>query len=354
MPKIPCSSQFCNWLSKIGNRWGRRLLLLEDGVDPDEVERQIDDEFRTEGITDLTALRSPTEENPPTDPKLLREIEIREVKGAFNHESLTSGKPEDQGKMIEEIARATQDSVLMESYNSMIPISTFIKKGKQPFYHILVAVEKAGCLWELGEGTLRIRPEDWAIYRSREISESFLDYYKALLKKNGALTLEDLAGLVASLTDAQIEGGLAEDQDLSPAVITATTNKWGRSILRAYGLMDVNQRAQLSLEGGLPFGHLTDAQWDCINEIITDELGGIRIMDGSVRIVPDPEDKPQPNRRVFEITILSPNEEKPQTLEVWVETPTKAFLKGEREQRKKQQEAMEKAAKEKEPQNKPK
>ena len=341
--------------SKIGNLFGKLLLAVEDGADPNEANKKINDEVNTpEAMAELLARESPTEENPPTDPELLREIEIQEVVGALKPGTQSQKWLEDQGKLTAEIARAADESVLLESYASMVPISMFIKKGKQPFYRILVAAEKAGCTWELGEGTMRIRPTDWAIHRSQEISESLLSYYKALLEKNGAFTLEDLAGLVASLTDAQLEGGLSADQDLSPAVVTAIRNRYGRTMLRAYGLMDPIQKSQLALEAGLPFGQLTDAQWDYINEIITEELGGIPIMDGSVRIVPDPADKPQPNRKIFEITVQSPNEEKPRTIRVWVTTPTKAYLKNMLEQRKKQQEAMEKAAKEKAEADKPK
>jgi len=79
--------------------------------------------------------------------------------------------------------------------------------------------------------------------------------YKALLEKNGAFTLDDLAGLCASLTDDQLEGGLMADPDLSPAVITATNNVNGRNLLRAYGTMDTIQRKSLVSEGGLSFGH---------------------------------------------------------------------------------------------------
>ncbi len=156
-----------------------------------------------------------------------------------------------------------------------------------------------------------------------------LNHYKALLEKNGAFTLEDLVGLVSALTDAQIEGGLMEDREVSGAVMTATGDRHGRTMLRAYGLMDAIQRASLTSEAGLPFGRLTDAQWDYIYQIITDDLGGIQIMDGSIRIVPEP------NRKIFEITVLSPDEQQPRTIRVSVAAPTRAYLKEMQEQRKK-------------------
>ena len=334
--------------SKLGGLFGKLLLSIDEGMDLNEANKQANDQFQgSDAMAELLARKSPTEENPPTDPELLKEIEIKEVTGALRNGPQPPNQAEEYGKMIAEVARATGKSVLVESYDSAIPISTFLKTGKQPFYKVLVAAEKAGCRWEMGEGTLRIRPEDWAIFRSREVAESFLKHYKELLQKNGAFTLEDLAGLVASLTDDQLEGGVLADKDLSPAVITATTNRWGRNMLRAYGTMDPNQKSQLWAEGGMSFGQLTDAQWLYVNDIITDEMGGAEIMDGSVRIVPDPPDKPNPNRKIFEITVITPREEKPHPIKVWVTTPTQAYVKDMMEQRKKQQEAMEKAAKEK-------
>jgi len=66
-------------------------------------------------------------------------------------------KLQDQSKMMEEIARASQESVLLESYRTMMPISLFVKPGKQPYYRVLIAAEQAGYTWELGDGTLRMR-----------------------------------------------------------------------------------------------------------------------------------------------------------------------------------------------------
>ncbi len=52
-------------------------------------------------------------------------------------------------------------------------------------------------------------------------------------------------------------------------------------------------------------------------------------MDGSIRIVPEP------NRKIFEITVLSPDEQQPRTIRVSVAAPTRAYLKEMQEQRKK-------------------
>ena len=327
--------------SKIGNLFGRHLLNLEEGMDPEEA-RKINDEVETpEGLADLMARKSPTEENPPTDPELLREIEILEVMGAIQSGAQSPKLMEDQGKMMGEIARAAKIAVLLESYASMVPVSGFIKKGKQPFYHILVAAEKAGCVWELGEGTLRIRPDDWAIHRSKEISESFLNHYKALIEKNGELTLDDLAMIVVALSDAQIETTLANDPDLGGILTMVTRDREHRDVLRAYGLMNPYQKSLLTSENGLPFAQLTDRQWGYLEEIITDRLGGVHIIDGSIRIAPQ---KDEPGVEVFQLKIHTPNEE-PRLVKISVNVPTKVFIKQMQDQRKKDQEAMEKAAK---------
>lgn len=329
--------------SKIGNLFGRKLLAWEEGVDPDEA-RKINDEVETpEGLADLMARKSPTEENPPTDPELLREIEILEVMGAIQPGTQSPNLMEEQGKMMGEIARAAETAVLLESYASMIPVSGFMKKGKQPFYHILVAAEKAGCIWELGEGTLRIRPEDWAIHRSQEVSESFLDHYKALLEKNGRITLNDIAAIAVDLTDAQIAGGLGRDPDLGHILATVIADKGPRDVLRAYGLMNPHQKSLLTSEDGLPFAQLTDQQWGYLEQIITDDLGGVQIIDGSIRIAPQ---KDEPGVEVFQLKIHTPDEE-PRLVRISVNVPTKVFIKQMQDQRKKDQEAMEKAAAEK-------
>ena len=331
--------------SKISNLFGKFLLAMEEGVDPNEASKQINAEAKND-LAGLLARKSPTEENPPTDPKLLREIEIKEVTGTIQPGMQSSNLPEEQGKMAAEIARAAEISVLLESYSTMIPFSTFIKKGKQPFYNILVAAEKAGCTWELGDGTLRIRPEDWAIQRSREIPESFLQYYKALLEKNSWLSLDDIAAIAIGLTDEQIEGGLNNDPDLGYILTAVIADKGRRDFLRAYGLMNPSQKSQLALEGGLPFAQLNDQQWAYLEEIITDRLGGVNIIDGLIRIVPREDATKRPDTEIFELMVQTPNGE-PRSVKTWINVPTKAYIKQMQDQRKKIQEAMEEAAAEK-------
>ena len=302
--------------SPIGKLAGKFFLAIEEGKSLEEASKQIQSEMEsTDFMADALARESKTEKNPPTDPKLTREVELGKIPAGSDPE----GSANDLSKAAAEISKATGNPVLMESFTKMMAVGRYLKPGKQPFYKILIGLEKAGYTWERSGDTLRIRPEDWALRRSYEISERWLGYYKTLLEKNGGFTLDEIAAMALELTDDQITNTMLSDTDLRFAVIPLGDNmSKNKNILRLYATLTAQQKAMLESEFGLAFAYLKPAQWDYLNEVITDRLGGVYIVNGSIRLKPQSgEKKPgDSSTNKFDIMVNAANEARPRTITV--------------------------------------
>ena len=349
--------------SPLGKTVGKMFFAVDEGATNEEANKVLQDEVENQDfLAKALARESPTEKEPPTDPELTREVEISEdIKFAKLFSPDEDGK-EKVGMSVAEISRALGMPVMLESFPRLVPPAAFLKPGKQPVYNILIAMEKAGCGWERGDKSLRVRPKDWALRRSYEVPESFTAHYKDLLEKQGGFTLDDLATIAYQLTDGQIDNTVMTDRDLSPAVMSLSTNLGERrGIVRIYGSLNPEQKAGVSSETGLPFAQLSNAQWELLGDLITQRLGGLYVLDGSIRL--EPQSKAVREElaaagatyaRTFQITVQVAGEEKPRVVAEHVMIVGKAQIKAMREARERARQAAEQAAKAKEKAAQPK
>lgn len=327
---------------------GEGMLAVEAGESMDEVGKRLGPKMQDpDFLSQAVAKDSPTEKAIPTDPELTREIELKAdglPGGQAGLNPLSNTGQENQGRALQEISRALDWQVYYESFNRAMPIALFVKPGKQPVYKVLIALEKAGYKWEHGESSLRIRPEDWAVKRSYAIPASYIAYYKDLLQKNGELTMDDVAGIANSLTDEQISNTLLTDPDLAPlgGALSGGPFAGSRDLLRVYASFDQNQKDALNTDSGLPFSQLSDAQWDKLNTIITDRLGGIYVASGSIglKALTDAQAKAGTLTRTFTLTVQVQGEQDPRKIDQTIGLQSKKEREAMLAQRKKMQDQM--------------
>ena len=345
--------------SIVGKMFGKALLAVSEGADPKEAMKQLGQDPDRDSIADALKHKSPTEENPPTDPELTREVELD--KTYFTTGGLASmgaGKPDANGKIVEAISKAIGIPVLLESFNAAVPMEIFFKPGKQPLYKILIGIEHAGDTWDMQDKMLRIRPVDWALKRSYEIQESFLAYYKDLLDKQGEWTLDDVANIAVNLTDDQIQNTLMTDPDVSMAAMSLAGGSFmggSRDLIRVYGLLSPERKTALRSEAGLPFGEITDKQWEYLNPVLADRLDGAYGVDGVMRLktptAPDWKGPFHPNQ--FELTVQVANEEKPRVFTISILLMGKEQIASMKAATKKAQEDAAKAKNQQKPGDQP-
>jgi len=293
--------------SPLGRLYGEQSFAADEGMSVEEVAKESESKRESpEFLAEALGRKSPTEENPPTDPELTREVEIRDVFKEMAIRFTPNSGAEHAGKMAAEISRAIGIPVLLESFDKLNNVGALIRPGKQPVYKILIGLEQAGCIWSRGEGTLRIRPDDWALRRSYEIPEAFLTHYINLLEHQGEFTLDDVAAIATSLTDDQILNNLRYNRDLLFAVhpwFFEEHHAGIREMLRLYGSLSARQKEALNTESGLPLDELTDAQWERVSNVIADEFGGVYVADGSIRL----ELRHEGHIPLFHVTLQSPD-----------------------------------------------
>ena len=135
--------------SPISKFLGEFAIRAESGSDPQALEQEFEALLmETDGslVRDYFNHDSPTRDNPPTDPELTREIEIKKVGEGRSDPTETGCDPELAGEYVREISRATGWPVLFESFDSLNNFPALIKLGKQPLYKVLIALEESGYL----------------------------------------------------------------------------------------------------------------------------------------------------------------------------------------------------------------
>ncbi len=343
--------------SMMGKAFGRMLFAVDGGASVEEANKQLVTEFSNpEVIAEAMARPSATAATPPNDPQWTREVELGEVQAGAEMEQLFSGQISGKSVSFSAISEALGKPVVAECFRSMMPVALFLGPGKQPAYRLLAALEKAGYECEMGAVALRVRPADWALRRSCEISGSFLKYYKDLLEKQQEFTLDQIASITAALTDRQIQNSLLGDPDLAPALASALAGPFGgRDVLRLYGSLSSSQKKALTADAGLPFTSLVSKQWDLMSGILADYAGGVEITGGTLRL--DTSDPLKANRdkmpamsqvqfAQFKIALQLPGEELARNIGISVTYPTKEQIKAIRDASKAAREQMEKARKE--------
>jgi hypothetical protein len=333
--------------AKIGDMIGRLMFEIDGGANAEEANRKMNDEMKNpEVLASLLEKDSPTEKEPPTDPRLTREVEIdKEIASTATSPDELSDTPENAGMTMALISKAIGVPVLLESFPRSLPPSLFIHPGKQPLYKVLIGLEKTGLNWELGDDALRVRPRDWALRRSYEIQESYLAYYKDLLDKQGMLTLDDVGKIALDLTDGQIGNTLLADPDLMWLSSVFGDFGDGKNLVRFYGSLRAQQKSTLRAAGGLPFSQLTTEQWDRLGSLISDTLGGVYVVDGSVKLSTDPK-KAAAGIEVFEITVTIADEKDPRVFNKPLHLPNKDMIASMKKQRDEMAAARKKAAEE--------
>lgn len=317
--------------SLLGNAFGQMLTALEDGATEEEIQKLMgSEEEQQKFVTEGLAKESKTEKEPPTDPELVREVELDELPKSAD--PLESGVDQVRvaGEVAEAISRAIGKPVLVESFIGNMPLQTYLTPGKHPVYKILVGLEKAGYTWTIGSGTLRVRPNDWAIQRSYEIPESLLAKYVSILERNGTLTLDDLTMIVTELSDAQIDNTLMKDKKLMlPMMTMQSILGHTRELLRFYGSLSSQQKAMLKSEAGLPFSSLSSQQWDRLGVMITSEFGGLYIVDGNIRME-QPRNQigmlSEASVHIVKVTVIVGDEQQPRTFQEMIMTYDKATM----------------------------
>lgn len=113
--------------------------------------------------------------------------------------------------------------------------------------------------WERQGNLIRLRSRTWFLDRPREIPLRLVRSWQEQQRQRGTLTLEKLAGIATSLTEAQLDGlGAAVYDEFAGLEISSVSH--ARQALRLYGAFSAGQRRQLQHGDALPVAQMTRAQ----------------------------------------------------------------------------------------------
>ena len=328
----------------MGKLFGKLMLAVEAGTPVDEAAKATQKDFEDPQMAAaLLGRKSKLETTPPTDPAMLREVEIEKLPG-MNSMGGMDKEHKIQAETMDTLTKNLGQPLLLDDYSNVMPPGVFVIPGKQPFYKLLAAFEKAGYDWQIANGALLLKPTDWALRRSYMIPEKLMAYYRTLLETNGAFSLDDLAAMAVELTDTQIFNTLIADPDLMMPVMGSLGNPMGegKEMLRLYGSLSAAQKKALLADEEVPFAQLTDEQYTRVTDMISFRWGSAEISEGSLTIVKQDEKRKMPTIVTFEFKALTPDQQEPLKHQCVINIFDKETLKQMKDSMKKAMDTMNK------------
>lgn len=269
--------------SMYGKRIGEEALARERGEKPDDIGKDPGDSAERAAI--FFSLESPMEKDPPTDPELTREIEIKPPTDQKKRSYGPWCLGHQAGSPIREIARATGWSVLLESFSPLNDMSALLVYGKQPLYKVFIALEKTGYTWKRSGSVLLIRPSDSLLRRAREISDALIADYRQRYERQGGYSLGDMAELVSSLTDIQIVESLYPTGLMGYDSQILVKDSGSREALRFYHSLSSLQKSVLASSSGIPLSQLSSREWQRIRKAVPSHVQDADLTGAAIRLM---------------------------------------------------------------------
>lgn len=240
--------------------------LTQEGFLP-EGGWEFPDESAPPSDKDLPQIYS--ENNPPTDPKLLAPVELKVEKA-----------PPSAPKLFGQLSESSGLPILCDSFDGnrrKIEEAEFQGLGmKQPLYKVLnLVAQSIGRIWYYENGAILFKDPRWAERRNWDVPKAWKDYLAARLKEG--MTFEDVA-LFGNFTDDQLNNTLTFDKDLGPYVPGELP------MLRFYLSLSDAQKKRIWKSTGLSTASLGRIQRQRMNEMLqysdldTMQMGTLRII----------------------------------------------------------------------------
>lgn len=264
--------------SLLGRMIGMMGLTLEEGGDLTQAVQAMGADMEAVFRETLAKRVKPTEK--PTDPVLLQEVEP--IKQGFDLKDPTKAA-------LDKLAEVTRLGFILDFYPSQqdtMAMGLGFSVKKEPLYKALDAFQMAGYEWEYSDGFVRLRPKDWAVQRSYDIPDAFIEKYRKKLETDGWFDLDTTAEIVFALTEGQLLNRFAQDPELLPAASMLQQGAFGgaNDLLWVYGGLTAPQKAQMKTDAGLPFAALSDAQWDKMADVVETAAFGQEVQNGRITL----------------------------------------------------------------------
>lgn len=233
-PIVTPGSPMASLIAKAVTRFGQ-------GEDARSVVQQMEGELHSavQTASEEAGAEALAASEPAKDPRLLTEVEIdpKDVS--------------DAAKALAPVVEKAHIDIYAESWNQP---DRKAAKDKGTAEKVITGVSSAfGMTWEYSSGAARLKSETWAERRAAMVAEADKKYWADLAKKNGSLTLLELAQLARSYSQEQLMELLISDETLARSGWALVTTE-RRSAVLFYGSLPASQTERLKSTGIFALG----------------------------------------------------------------------------------------------------
>ena len=168
------------------------------------------------------------------------------------------------GRIVLDIVRClTQASMLSVIVDFNPEVDKYIPRlpaARGPIYKLLDSLGANGIDWSSTRpGFVRMKPREWALYRSYDLPQSFLEARRQTIRETGSLEFDDLATVAAALSDEQINTRFLPGLALNGSNVDISLTMDGAAIpvLRICGRLSAAAKAEMRSAKGLDIQRLS-------------------------------------------------------------------------------------------------
>ena len=234
--------------SPVGKALGRAILHLRAGASRETVEKELQSDLQA---AQQAAVAPESRRDISSDPALRLKVRL------FDHPTIAP-----LPVTLAALAEKTKLNVVSDYFPGSPP--TMASDEKTLGEHLEAIALGYGVNWVKAGRVIRLNDREWYTKRAWEVPEVWIRYWTARGKQNNGFQLIDLAQ-IGSLRDEQIDNTIMKNPTL--VRLGAGDAARNREILRFYGMLSDEQRAQLSSQS-LPVTSLGDDQWAALQKAL--------------------------------------------------------------------------------------
>ncbi|MEN6356896.1 MAG: hypothetical protein ABFD83_07405 [Armatimonadota bacterium] len=233
----------------------QRLLQREKNISGREAWNRTRDKYFDACVEESKRMEKffPTEPQPdvPDEPDLHKKIKV---------------EPEEKRRLEladyeAATAKASDFAIVSDSYK-FIDGYAKISKSETELKDVLAAIgEGYRYNWDKHNSFIELRSKDWFKRRTTQIPDEWVEKWRANLKKNGYMSIDDYAQ-IATLTTEQIRENFQTDDDFAKMGIFTGSGSKDIWLMRLYATLSASQKKEMFSDLGLNVLTLGADQWE--------------------------------------------------------------------------------------------
>lgn len=257
--KRPSVFPILDHTNPMANMLADGVVKVTQGTDPKDVMQQVGQAMQSMmkggGVEGDSSSQRMADSEPPTDPKLQKEVEIK------------PGDTSDIGSALAGLVEQAGINIFAEAWKQP---GVGAVQDKGTVEQVLNRTAKRFIMkWDYtaASSAVRIKSDDWAAKRAAMVPAAELKYWADKAEEKGTLGLDDLAELASTYTQEQIMGMMASNDAIAHSAWPLAAGD-RRKAIAFYGTLKGDALSLAKSDLGIPAVRLSDEQHESLISVL--------------------------------------------------------------------------------------